>query len=404
VTPLRVTLVTETYPPEVNGVAITLGHLVRGLGERGHRVTVVRPRPVAGGPGGDGEVRVPGLPLPRYPLLRFGLPAGGRLRRAWRRVRPDVVHVATEGPLGWSALRTARRLGIPVTSSFHTNFHLYVEAYRAAWLRGVATRWLRHVHNRTLRTFVPTPELARDLAAEGYVGLRHLPRGVDTDVFAPARRDEDLRRSWGAGPDDPVVIHTSRLAPEKNFPLLLRAHAAMRALDPRCRLVLAGDGPLRPRLERENPGVVFTGFLSREETGRHCASADVYLHASTTETYGNVVAEALASGLAFVGFDYAAARHLVRSGEGGLLVRRGDDAAFVEAAVGLLAAPEETRRLRSAARRAVEGLSWAGVVERWAADLADVVRSSRDVREALIARPRSPRRVRAPLDSTEARP
>jgi glycosyltransferase involved in cell wall biosynthesis len=288
-------------------------------------------------------------------------------------------------------------MGIPVTSSFHTNFHLYVEQYRAAWLRGAATRWLRFVHNRTLRTFVPTHELAAELAAQGYVGLRHLPRGVDTATFSPARRDESLRRAWGAAPDDPVVVHTSRLAPEKDFPLLLRAHAAMRARDPRCRLVLVGDGPLRPRLERENPGVVFTGFLSREETARHCASADVYLHASTTETYGNVVAEALASGLAFVGFDYAAARQLVRPGEGGVLVARGDEEGFVEAAVGLVARPEEAARLRSGARRAVEGLSWEGVVERLASDLVEVVHSSSVLREPLIVRPRSPGRVRAPL-------
>src|SRR5258708_20516680 len=189
---LQLVLVTETYSPEINGVAMTLGHLVLGLTRRGHQVTIPRPRQRAekGAPalqvnGPVPQHLVPGMPIAGYPVLRFGLPAGRRLRRLWRRSRPDLVHIATEGPLGWSALNTAHALGLPVTSSFHTNFHHYTHDYRFSWLFTLTARWLRHFHNRTLRTFAPTRELCAELAADGYRNLCVLSRGVDTGHFTP---------------------------------------------------------------------------------------------------------------------------------------------------------------------------------------------------------------------------
>ena len=124
---MRIALVTETYPPEVNGVAMTLQRLCYGLADRKHMIQVIRPRQkqwdVQRIENGIEELPLPGLPLPGYDGLHFGLPAIGTLVENWRSRRPDVVHVATEGPLGWSGIRAAKRLGIPLASSFHTNFH-----------------------------------------------------------------------------------------------------------------------------------------------------------------------------------------------------------------------------------------------------------------------------------------
>lgn len=378
---MHFTLVTETYAPEINGVAMTLGRLVRHLHEeQGYRVTVIRPRQAAerNEPGviREGEltqILLPGLPIPGYPLLRFGLPAGRKLIRHWRNTLPDVVHVATEGPLGYSALRTARRLGLPVTSSFHTNFHHYTRNYRFGWLFTLTAKWLRAFHNRTLRTFAPTQELCDELAAEGYHNLRVLSRGVDVNLFAPTQRDEALRTSWGAAPQDPVVIHTGRLAREKNYTLLFRAYAAMRAAQPRCRFVVVGDGPLRASLQAQLPDAIFTGFVDRETLARHYASADIYLHASVTETYGNVAAEALASGLAFVGFDYAAAHELVSDDVSGRLVPLGREADFIDAAVRLAADPWLRGRLRVLAPERVRERTWTAVVARFDADLVEAI-------------------------------
>jgi glycosyltransferase involved in cell wall biosynthesis len=373
---VKLALVTETFPPEINGVAMTFGVIARELGRRGHRVRVYRPRrpdlPSAGAHPEYEQVPLPGLPIPRYPLLRLGLPAYGRLRREWTDDRPDLVHVATEGPLGASAITVARALGLPVTSSFHTNFHAYSRHYGFGPFGRIVLAWLRRVHNRTQRTFAPTPELGAELAAAGFCNVALLSRGVDTWQFHPARRSPALRAKWGAGEDDPVVIHAGRMAAEKNYDLLLRAFEAMRRANHRCRFVLVGDGPLRPRLQRENPTCVFTGFIARGDLAQHYASADLYIHASLTETFGNVLTEAMASGLAVAGFDYAAAQQFVRHGRNGLVVPCDQPEALVEAAVLLATDPFLRAQLRPAARLAVEAQSWDQVIGRFEADLGAV--------------------------------
>ena len=378
---MRLALVTETFPPEVNGVAMTFGVIARELGRRGHEVTVYRPaRPpgAAAAPSPDfREETLPGFPVPGYSALRFGLPAGRALRARWRARRPDLVHVVTEGPLGASAVTATRELGLPVTSSFHTNFHSYARHYRCGWLKPVALSWLRRVHNRTRRTFVPTAELGRELAQEGFRNILLLSRGVDTAQFRPDRRSPELRASWGAGPGDPVVLHVGRLAAEKNYPLLFQAFAAMRAANPRCRFVVAGEGPLRDRLQREHPGCIFAGFFSRDEIGRYYASADIYIHASTTETFGNVLTEAMASGLAVAGFDYAAARQFVHQGASGLVVPCGQPDALVAAAVRLATDAPLRQQLRRGARAAVEAQAWEKVVVLFESDLIRVIAEDR---------------------------
>lgn len=376
---VKIAFVTETFPPEINGVAMTFGVIARELARRGHGVTVYRPRrddlPGGGQHPDYAVISLPGVPIPRYPMLRLGLPAWGTLRRLWTDERPDIVHVVTEGPLGSSAISVARQLGVPVTSSFHTNFHTYARHYGFAVLGRVVLAWLRRVHNRTRRTFVPTVELCEELAGAGFRDTALLSRGVDTWQFHPVRRADALRLSWGAAADDPVVIHVGRMAAEKNYGLLFRAFAAMRAANPRCRFVLVGDGPLRPRLQRKHPDCLFTGFIPRGDLARHYASADVYVHASLTETFGNVLTEAMASGLAVVGFDYAAARQFVQHGRNGLAVPCTEPDAFLDAAV-LLATDDLLRaQLRQSARTAVEAQSWETVIGRFESDLATVAGS-----------------------------
>lgn len=363
---VKIAIVTETFPPEINGVAMTFGVLARELGRRGHPVTVYRPWRPDLPKGADHpefcETALPGIPLPGYPLMRLGLPARRRLTRLWRTGRPDLVHVATEGPLGASAVSAARALGLPVTSSFHTNFHLYTQHYGFAPLRRLALAWLRHVHNRTFRTFAPTEELCQELAALGFTRLGVLSRGVDAGSFSPSLRDPALRAAWGAANGEVVLLHVGRLAPEKNFPLLFRAYAAMRTVNPRLRFVLVGDGPLRPALQAAHPECIFTGFISRESLAHHYASADVYVHASLTETFGNVVTEALASGLAVAGFDYAAARQFVRRGENGLTAPCNDPEALIAAAAELARDDALRDHLRARAAASVRDHSWAGIV------------------------------------------
>jgi glycosyltransferase involved in cell wall biosynthesis len=263
----------------------------------------------------------------------------------------------------------ARALGIPVSSSFHTNFHTYAADYGIAVLRPIAVSWLRWVHNRTLCTFAPTDELCNELSQLGFANLRLLSRGVDTTLFSPSQRSAELRARWGAGPDDPVVVHPGRMAAEKNYPLPFRIYEAMRTANPRCRFVLVGDGPLREALQRRHPEFRFVGFVPREELARHYASADIYVHASLTETFGNVVTEALASGLAVTGFDYAAARQFIRQGVSGLTVPRSAPDALTDATVALATSTALRDRLRSHARATVLSQSSDHVITLFESDL-----------------------------------
>ena len=372
---MNVAFVTETFPPEANGAAMTAGRLVDGLLALGHHVELVRPRPVeaaaASASGRREDVWVPGVPLPLYRGVRLGLPAVPQLIARWSRRRPDLVHIVTEGPLGLSALHAARRLRLPVSSGFHTNFHTYMGFYGLPWLRAAAVGYLRWFHNRTAATLVPTEQTRLDLQRAGFRNLAVVARGVDTALYAPHKRRVDLRARWGA-PTGPVALVVGRLAKEKNLPLAVEAFQAMRRERPQARLVVVGDGPLRPELQRRHPDVVFTGTLRGEELAAHYASADVFLFPSLTETFGNVVLEAMASGLAVVAFDDAAAREHIRHADNGLVAPAPDRAAFVRTAAAAVADPGLAWRLGIEARRTTLSIGWPEVAARFGALLARV--------------------------------
>jgi len=366
---LRVAVVTETYPPEVNGVSGTIARVVDGLHERGHELQLVRPRQDRSDSVTDHSeerllhVLMRGLPIPRYPQLKMGLPSRHALVKLWSTQRPDVVHLVTEGPLGWSALQAATHLRLPVVSDFRTNFHAYSCHYGLAWLRSPIMGYLRKFHNRTACTMVPTEGLRSELAASGFKRLKVVSRGVDTRLFDPSRRSDALRAAWGASRHTPVVLCVGRLAAEKNLDLLLSAFEDVRRLKPTARLVLVGDGPDRAALGQRCPDAVFAGTRRGEDLAAHYASADLFFFPSVTETFGNVVPEAMASGLAVVGFDYAAAGQLIRHGTNGVLARLGDREAFCDVARGLAEDLPQARALGAQARLTACRLDWDRIVD-----------------------------------------
>ena len=364
----RVTVVTETWPPEVNGVAMTIHRLVEWLSRR-HEVSLIRVRQR----GDDAGTAIPGVttrvmasvPLPRYRELRMGVPSTRALKRLWQRERPDIVHVITEGPLGWSAVRAANAVGIPVISDFHTNFHQYTTHYGLGLFRPIALRYLRSLHNRTHLTLVPTRTLAEDLEQAGFRGLDVLARGIDTERFSPERRQQTLRAHWGAGPDDPVLLMVSRIAPEKNLPLALKAFEQARARTPGARMVVVGDGPARASFAKAHPEVRFVGMQTGEHLAEHYASADIFVFPSLSETFGNVTLEAMASGLAVVAFDYAAAREHIADGGNGRSVPGTDPEAFADVVAELAADRLQAKRLGDAARETALSVDWERICERY---------------------------------------
>lgn len=367
---LRLAVVTETYPPEINGVALTLARLLAVLQSRGHQVQLVRPRQpgqvepavATGTEAGAGvDLFTRGMPIPRYPHLRMGLPAKKRLVSAWMAQRPDLVHIATEGPLGWSALRAARKLRLPVSTDFRTNFHAYSRHYGIGWLRHPIAAYLRKFHNMADCTMVPTDTLRHSLMQARFERLHVVARGIDTAAFSPAWRDDDLRRHWGVCGSERVALYVGRLAAEKNLALLARTAAAMSAADPSLKWVVVGDGPARGMLQGAMPRARFVGALSGRDLARHYASADLFVFPSLTETYGNVVPEAMASGLALLAFDMAAASELVQHRFSGLVVPAGDEVAFVQAGSELAQRPESSSRLGQRAREAVLSHDWSRI-------------------------------------------
>lgn len=369
---VSISIVTDTFPPDINGVAMTLERLAAGLIRRGHPVEVIHPgrrgEPSENPRGAFQEWVVPGFRVPGLGQAGMGWPQGSQLRERWSARRPGVIYVATEGMLGASAIRAARLLKIPVISGYHTHLPTYLSGYRLQWLGPWLLRWLRHVHNSTQCTLVPNEATFRILSDQGFRNLGVLGRGVDTQLFHPARRDPVLRARWGAAAGDPVILSVGRLAPEKDPQLVLRAWDLIRSWNRRSRLVVVGDGPLKQSLQARCPEAIWTGFLSGPDLAAAYASADLLLFPSRTETFGNVLLEAMASGLVTVSCHLAASQQFIEPGHNGYASSLDSPDAWLRQ---VLRAVREYRRwpqMAAAARLSVKNQSWDHTVrqfERW---------------------------------------
>ena len=357
---MRLLIVSDTYPPDVNGVARTLRQWARGMHVRGHEVEVV-----CTGAGTDEPFVchvVRSVPLPGYAAVRLGLATRRWFADVFQRQGTEVLYVATESLLGVTAIRAARAARLPVVSGFHTNFHTYLREYRLSLLRPAAEAFLAMVHNQCSRTITPSEQTARMLREMGVASVSVLGRGVDAELFRPEARSEEVRRSWGAGPGSPVALHVGRVAAEKNLALLERAFGEFLREQPDGRCVVVGDGPELPDVRARHPDWVFAGARGGEDLATHYASADVFIFPSTSETFGNVVLEAMASGLVTVAYDYAAAAAHIENGRHGLLAPLHAEDAFL-ARVRSAAARWCDQEMRAAARAKVSHLSWARQAE-----------------------------------------
>ncbi len=361
---LDICIVTETYPPEVNGVARTMSRIVEGLRDKGHHVHVVRPRQASDREPPDTTL-VSGIDLPLYKELKLGLPAHQTLRRLWSQHRPDVIYITTEGPLGLSALREARYQNIPALSGFHTNFHTYSSHYRLGPLKHLVFHYLRYFHNRTACTLAPSPDLVTDLRQQGFHSVEQMARGVDTELFSPQHRNDAIRREWGFGEEHLGVLYVGRIAAEKNLSLAERAFRRIQSAHPLARFVLVGDGPMRASMEKRNPDFIFCGMHKDTSLAERYASADLLLFPSMTETFGNVVLEAMASGLPVFAYDYAAPRMHIKSGHNGLTVPFGDEESYLALADHVVEQGTPLQSLGSAARDTAIALGWDRVVQRF---------------------------------------
>lgn len=353
---MRVAIVTESFPPDVNGVAHCAQQTARHLHRRGHHPLVIAPAGPGEGPADPDAsrpypvLRIPSLPLPGYPQVRVALPSR-RLAAALGAHRADVVHLAGPFVLGARAMTAALRLRIPAVAVYQTDLGGYARTYFGAG-ENAAWRRIRAVHTAADRTLAPSTAAARDLDDRGVPRVRLWPRGVDTERFTPGRRDTELRRTLAPG-GELIVGYVGRLAPEKNVELL----APVCAL-PGVRVVVVGDGPSGPALRAALPGARFLGRRTGDELARVFASLDVFAHTGPQETFCQTVQEAQASGVPVIAPAAGGPLDLVDHGRTGLLVPP-RDATALAGAVSLLAADPRLRSaLGRAGRDAVRGRTW----------------------------------------------
>ncbi|MGW4692979.1 glycosyltransferase family 4 protein [Kitasatospora cineracea] len=363
---MRVAIVTESFPPEVNGVAHSVLRAAEHLARRGHQPLVITPAPARGAHcppqsfGPDLEplpvVRVPSVPLPRYPQVRIALPSR-KLAAALTAHQPDVVHLASPFVLGARAARLTERLDLPTVAVYQTDLAGYAQAYRMGRGAGSAIAWarIRSVHRAAARTLAPSTPAAQDLTAHGVRQVRIWARGVDSVRFHPEHRDEALHRSLAPG-GEVLVGYVGRLAPEKRVDLLAEASRL-----PGVRVVVIGDGPSAPALKAAMPGAVFLGRRTGAELARCFASLDLFVHTGPLETFCQTIQEAMASGVPVVAPAVGGPLDLVGHRRTGLLVAPRDAGAVARAVADLAASAELRAQYGAAGRAEVTGRTWEAV-------------------------------------------
>ncbi|MEV0181139.1 glycosyltransferase family 1 protein [Streptomyces sp. NPDC050625] len=372
---MRVVIVTESFPPDVNGVAHCALQTARHLVDRGHAPLVVAPAPAPGNkPDASAPcpvVHVPSLPLPGYPQVRVALPSR-RLAAALIEHRADVVHLASPFILGVRGMAAAARLGVPAVAVYQTDLAGYARTYVGA---GEAAAWrrIRSVHSAADRTLAPSSAAMHDLEAHGVPRVRLWARGVDTVRFRPDHRDEALRRELAPN-GELIVGYVGRLAPEKQVELL----AGVCGLEG-VRVVVVGDGPSQEHLTEALPGAVFLGRRTGNELARIFASLDVFAHTGPFETFCQTVQEAMASGVPVVAPAAGGPLDLVDHGRTGFLVPPRDADAVRDAVRALAADPVLRADFGATARATVEGRTWSAVGDQLISHYDDVLAGRRAV-------------------------
>jgi phosphatidylinositol alpha 1,6-mannosyltransferase len=359
---MRIAYFTESSLPLVDGVSLTLARLFQTLVARGIEFRVFTAFPPDPSTSWADRVRqVRSVTFPLYRAYRVSVPGGRAVARELDAFAPELIHVASPTPMGRWAKRRAGRLGIPAVATFHTDFVSYFRYYRVRPLEALGWRLLRSFYDGFAAVYAPTATAASELRQHGIRNVDIWSRGVDAALFSPERRDPGLRTRLGGSDAVPIVLFVSRLVREKDLDDLVAADALLRARQHRFQLVLVGDGPLRGELEARLPHARFEGSRRGLELARYYASADLFVFPSTTETFGNVVLEAQASGLPAVVVDRGGPQDVVSAGESGFVARANDPASLADAVALLLNDAELRRSMAEAARRRALAMEWEAV-------------------------------------------
>ncbi|WP_322814396.1 glycosyltransferase family 1 protein [Chloroflexus sp.] len=371
---MRIALICETFLPDVNGVTTTLCRLLEYLQYQGHDVLLFAPHGAPSSYAGAEIVPLNGMPLPLYPEVKLTPPQPGLTARL-QRFQPDLVHLVGPVVLGAIVPGIVRRLGLPLIASYHTDFGAYSQHYGFGFLKHGVNAWLRWIHNRCRINLCPSRFTMNVLRAAGFRRLRIWGRGVDIERFHPRYRSKAWRAAVGVQPGERVVLYVGRVAAEKRVDLLPEA---IRGL-PNTRLVIVGDGPFRSELQRRCAGlpVHFTGYLKGDDLATAYASADVFVFPSDTDTFGQVVQEAMASALPVVAARAGGALDLIHHGHNGYLFTPGVVSDLRSRLREVLASDERRLAQGTVGRAIAEQRSWPRVMQELMGYYAQVLRPRR---------------------------
>lgn len=356
---MRVAIITESYAPDVNGVANSVARVADHLMARGHEVMVIAPQPARKTrrltePSPYRVLRLPSMPLPGYSNVRLAFPSG-RIKQALRDFKPDVVHLASPFVLGAWASGVASQMGLPMVAIYQTDVPAYARAYGFGPGERIGWSWISRIHRRAQMTLVPSSPTAAELEAHGITGVTRWARGVDTTLFHPQRRSTNLRKELA--PEGEVIVgYVGRLAKEKCVDQL-RDTAKL----PGVKVVVVGDGPMRRKVEKAIPEANFLGGRSGRDLARVYASLDIFVHTGPHETFCQTIQEAMASGLPVVAPAAGGPLDLVQPGVTGYLVRPNDPAEFAKAVNELAGDPRKRTEFGVAARMAVANRTWSAI-------------------------------------------
>jgi phosphatidylinositol alpha 1,6-mannosyltransferase len=363
----------------VSGVGVTLRRLVDALLSRGHVVRVYAPAyPLPAGHADRPEVhRSSSIPLFLYPDVHWAFPRYRAVLDDVARFNPDIIHLATEFAMGVTGTKIARQLGVPAIASAHTDYERYASRYNLDWFMRAGWSYLRWFYRQASTVLCPSSFYQHHLNTRGVSNTGIWSRGVDADRFHPMHRREEYRQQLGIAPGDTLVTYVGRIAREKDLDLLVQAWQLLRP-DTRRKLVLVGRGPLQNELRKMRVrGVILTGLKHGVELSAAYASSDVFVFPSTTETFGNVLLEGMASGLPCLAASAGGILEFARHESNAWLVEPHSATAIASGLETLITDADLRFHLGIGARRTAVERSWEPVFDALVADYARAAQQAR---------------------------
>lgn len=376
---MRIAIFTDTFSPEINGVARTLDRLAKYLEKAHIEYQIFAPDAGSSVPFEPQVTRLTSIPFLLYPECRIAFPNPLQLKQNIEQFNPTLIHIATPFNVGLFGLNYGKKLNIPMVASYHTHFDQYLQYYHLQIFEKWLWSYMRWFHQSMERVFVPSQSTKETLIKHRiHQDVEIWSRGVDYTFYSPFKRKNDVRTRYQIQ-EKYLLLYVGRIAPEKDIHIVLETFQALpEQIKRETHLLLVGDGPLLKEIREHNhPQITFTGFLEGEELAEIYASADLFLFPSPTETFGNVVLEALASGVPVIGADSGGVKHLIQHKKNGFLCTPQDTHAFVQAVVHVLTDLDLHRTMSREARKYALGLSWEHIFQRLISSYQDVLGGKR---------------------------